>query len=138
MNQGQNFPLNKEKNLSIDSFFAIRVHRFLETLILKVEIRNSSEEKEDEENEEILKDEDIGDVSKLIYNKLFPEPEEKQIKDKNKEKIHKQNSTNITFFIRPSLTFRLSEQSKVNFENNVSRANYTVLLNLVIIPYLKW
>ena len=82
MNQEQNFPLNKEKNLSIDSFFAVRIHRFLETLILKVEIKNSSEEKDEEENEEILKEEDIGDVSKLIYNKLFPESERIKIKKK--------------------------------------------------------
>ena len=124
-NQVQNFPLNQEKNLSIDSYFAIRVHLFLETLILKVEIRNSSEEKDEEEKEEILKDEDIGEVSKLIYNKIFPEPDEKAEKDKNKEITHKSNGNNITFFIRPSLTFRLSNQSKVNFENNVNRANAT-------------
>ena len=117
----QHFPLNKEKNLSIDSFFAIRVYLFLEILILQVEIKNSSKE-EGEEKEEILKEEDIGDLSKLIYNKIFPNSDEKIVKDKNKE-IHKDQNTNITFFIRPSLTFRLSEQSKINFENNVSRAN---------------
>ena len=122
----QNFPLDKEKNLSIDSYFAIRVHLFLETLILKVEIKNSVEDNDEEnENEEIIRNEDIGDVSKLIYNKIFPNFGEKEKKDKNREKITRQSGTNITFFIRPSLTFRLSNESMTNFENNVSRSNAT-------------
>ena len=124
-NQEQKFPLNQEKNLSIESYFAIRVHIFLETLILKVEIKNSPNEDEDEQKEEVLKNEDIGDVSKLIYSKLFPDPNEKIKKDKNKEIVQKQNPTNVTFFIRPSLTFRLSNQSKTKFENNVNRENAT-------------
>ena len=120
----QKFPLNKEKNLSIDSYFAIRVYHFLETLILKVEIKNSVEDKEEEnENEEIIRNEDISDVSKLIYNKIFPNFGEKEKKDKNKEKLSKQSGTNVTFFVRPSLTFRLSTESMDNFQNNVSRTN---------------
>lgn len=121
----QNYPLNQEKNLSIDSYFAIRVHLFLETLVLKVEIKNSVEDNDEEQNEEIIKNEDIGDVSKLIYNKIFPNSGEKEKKDKNKEKVSKQSGTNISFFVRPSLTFRLSNESKTNFENNVSRSNAT-------------
>ena len=125
-NPKQNFPLNQEKNLTIDSYFAIRVHLFLEYLILKVEIKNSAEDNDEEnENEEILRNEDIGDVSKLIYNKIFPNFGEKEKKDKNREKISRQSGTNITFFIRPSLTFRLSSESMANFENNVNRSNAT-------------
>ena len=125
-NPKQNCPLNQEKNLTIDSYFAIRVFNFLETLILKVEIKNSTEDNDEEkENEEIIRNEDIGDVSKLIYNKIFPNFNEKEKKDKNKEKVSKQSGTNVTFFIRPSLTFRLSNESMENFENNVSRANAT-------------
>ena len=125
-NPKQNFPLNQEKNLSIDSYFAIRVHLFLEALILKVEIKNSGEEDDKKnEDEEIIRNEDIGDVSKLIYNKIFPNHGEKEKKDKNKEKVSKQSGTNVTFFVRPSLTFRLSNESMNNFQNNVSRSNAT-------------
>ena len=125
-NPKQKFPLNKEKNLSIDSYFAIRVHLFLETLILKVQIKNTDEDNDEEnENEEIIRNEDIGDVSKLIYNKIFPNIGGKEQKDKNREKIIKQNGLNIAFFVRPSLTFRLSSESMTNFENNVSRSNAT-------------
>ena len=119
-NEGQKYPLNKEKNLSIDSYFAIRVYQFLEELILKVEIRNASDNNDNEDKEEILRNEDIGNVSKLIYYKIFPNSD-KAKKDKNREANHKQSPTSETFFIRPSLTFRLSNQSKVNFENNVNR-----------------
>ena len=121
-NQEQKFPLNQEINFSIDSYFAIRVHLFLETLILRVEIRNAPEENENQKKEEIIKDEDIGDVSKLIYYKIFPNSEEEAKKDKNKEINGKPSTNNVTFFIRPSLTFHLSNQSKINFENNVNRA----------------
>ena len=125
-NPVQNLPLNQESNLNIDSYFALRVHQFLETLVLKVEIKNKVEDNDEEdENDEILRNEDIGDVSKLIYNKIFPNSGEKEKKDKNREKISKQSGTNITFFVRPSLTFRLSNESKTNFENNVSRSNAT-------------
>ena len=125
-NPKQNFPLNQEKNLSIDSYFAIRVHLFLEALILKVEIKNSSEDDDKKnEDEEIIRNEDIGDVSKLIYNKIFPNHGEKEKKDKNREKVSKQSGTNVTFFVRPSLTFRLSNESMNNFQNNVSRSNAT-------------
>ena len=124
-NPGQKFPLNKEQNLSIDSYFAIRVYNFLEELILKVEIRNSTDNSEAQDKEEILRNEDIGNMSKLIYNKIFTHTGDKTKKDKNKETIPKQNPTNKTFFIRPSLTYRLSNQSKVNFENNVNRENAT-------------
>ena len=125
-NTKQKHPLNEEKNLSIDSYFAIRVHLFLEKLVLKVEIKNSGEDNDDEKKEEeIIKNEDIGDVSKLIYNKIFPNLGEKEKKDKNREKIPKKSSTNMTFFVRPSLTFRLSSESMTNFENNVSRSNAT-------------
>ena len=127
-NPVQKVPLNQESNLNIDSFFALRVHEFLETLILKVEIKILVEDNDNDnenENKEILRNEDIGDVSKLIYNRIFPNSGEKEKKDKNREKITKQSDTNITFFVRPSLTFRLSNESKTNFENNVSRSNAT-------------
>ena len=117
----QDFPLNQEKNFTIESYFSVRVYDFLDTLILKVEIRNSEEE-DKENNKEILKKEDIGEVSKLIYDKLFPSPENQEM-DKNKEIINKKSIKKETFFIRPSLTFRLSNQSRINFENNVNRSS---------------
>ena len=52
---------------------------------------------------------------------MFPDPDENEIKDKNKEVMNKQNPTNVTFFVRPALTFYLSNQSKTNFINNVPR-----------------
>ena len=95
-------------------------------MILKVEIKNSSEDDDKKnEDEEIIRNEDIGDVSKLIYNKIFPNHGEKEKKDKNREKVSKQSGTNVTFFVRPSLTFRLSTESMDNFQNNVSRSNAT-------------
>ena len=119
-------PLNKEKNLGINSYFSIRAYLFLETLVLKVEIKNDEEEKKvQDEDEEIIKNEDIGDISKLIYKKMFPNLEENDKKEKNREKAQKSSSTNVTFFVRPSLTFRLSKESKINFENNVNRNNAT-------------
>ena len=119
-------PLNKEKNLGINSYFSIRAYLFLETLVLKVEIKNDEEEKKvQDEDEEIIKNEDIGDISKLIYKKMFPNLEENDKKEKNREKAQKSSSTNVTFFVRPSLTFRLSNESKINFENNVNRNNAT-------------
>ena len=36
---------------------------------------------------------------------------------------NKNNNNSILFFIKPSLTFRLSEQSKKSFEKNVNRSN---------------
>ena len=124
-NEGQKYPLNKEKNLSIDSYFAIRVYHFLEELVLKVEIRNSSDNNDKKDKEEILRNEDIGNVSKLIYYKIFPNSGEKAKRDKNREVNHKPSPTSETFFIRPSLTYRLSNQSKINFENNVNRESAT-------------
>ena len=89
-----------------------------------MEIKNTVEDKDEEnENEEIIRNEDISDVSKLIYNKIFPNFGEKEKKDKNKEKVSKQSGTKVTFFVRPSLTFRLSTESMDNFQNNVSRTN---------------
>ena len=117
----QKLPLDKDPNHFIDSYFSLRIHLFLETLILKVEIRNLSESNENSDKEEILNNEDIGDVSKSIYRKMFPDPDENEIKDKNKEVMNKQNPTNVTFFVRPALTFYLSNQSKTNFINNVPR-----------------
>ena len=117
----QKLPLDKDPNHFIDSYFSLRIHLFLETLILKVEIRNLSEGNENSDKEEILNNEDIGDVSKSIYRKMFPDPDENEIKDKNKEVMNKQNPTNVTFFVRPALTFYLSNQSKTNFINNVPR-----------------
>ena len=124
-NPEQIYPLNEEKDLSINSYFAIRVHQFLEILVLKVEIRNALEKEDQEEKEEIIKNEDIVDVSKLIYNKLFYDSEERAKEEKNREKMHKQKNNNMTFFIRPSLTFNLSKQSQINFEDNVNRDNTT-------------
>ena len=122
----QKYLLNKERNLSIDSYLSLRVHLFLEKLILKVEIKNEVEDNDGEdENKELITNEDVGDVSKLIYNKIFTNFDQKERRDKFRERIPKQNPTNITFFVRPSLTFRLSTESMNNFENNVSRANAT-------------
>ena len=122
----QKYLLKNEKNLSIDSYFALRVYLFLEKLILKVEIKNKVEDNDEEdENKELITNEDVGDVSKLIYNKIFTNCCEKEKSDKFRERIPRQSGTNITFFVRPSLTFRLSTESMNNFENNVSRENAT-------------
>ena len=117
--------------LPMHSPFALATYKFLETVILKVEIR-----KEENENE-ISDNSNIDDFTSKIADKIILErnklnkKEEKNIDEKNNNKIiledkkpEKKNTAN-SFFIKQSFTFHLSKNSKNFFLKNVDRTNAT-------------
>ena len=82
---------------------------------------NENNNNEDNENNKILNSElyePTGNNKKL--NIQYPQH---FINTNSENIINKNNSNSILFFIRPSLTFRLNEQSKKSFEKNVNRSN---------------
>ena len=92
-----------EENWNLNSRFAFRVYKFLEQLILTVEIKI---EGPIDPTEEIP----LSNIDDLLI-----QTNEKK-NDENKE---------ITFFIRPYLTYFLSKQSINSFEMNVNRDSAT-------------
>lgn len=124
----ENKEYEKEDNKTdLYSTFALRIYTFMEKMILKVEIKKGDEkEDEDETDGESDKEKMIYKIAKAIKNMNEDKEEEKE--NDNVKKIsssYLQSDTRITFFIRPYLTFRLSEQSKKSFEENVNRESAT-------------
>ena len=115
--------------IPMHSPFALATYKFLETVILKVEIRKEENEISDNSN--------IDDFTSKIADKIILErnklnkKEEKNIDEKNNNKIiledkkpEKKNTAN-SFFIKQSFTFHLSKNSKNFFLKNVDRTNAT-------------
>ena len=102
-NYGTNLENDDEENWNLNSRFAYRVHKFLEQLILFVEVKI---EDSIDPTEEIP----LSNIDDLLIE--------------NNVNIFNQNSE-ITFFIRPYLTYFLSKQSINSFELNVNRESAT-------------
>jgi len=146
--------LNKEKqilgdeNLNLNSIFSKAVYKFLDSLVSKVEIRinNEDNQKEKKTNYDLLsnqiskkiinyKNDDIL-LSNINYDDIFgynldnnvdyelnsEENSENSIYDK---KGNSEEGKKYVFFIKPYLSFHLSEQTKTYFLNNVDRDSAT-------------
>ena len=126
-------------NLSLDSAFVKAIYFFLRSLVCKVEIKMISNEEMNNNNEKGEKNFKYiaNKVSKQII-KLKNENEKLSIiEGNNKEKKNESfefdlesddeekelenNGNKMTFFIKPYLSFHLSESSKDYFINNVDR-----------------
>ena len=142
--------VNKEKkklgdeNLNLNSKFSKAVYKFLNSLILKVEIKVNNDDNliEKEKNYKYLTKEiskriikyKSNDVilSNINYEDMFSynldnnidyefrNEENFQINIENKENVIDERKK-FVFFIKPYLSFHLSEQTKKNFLNNVNR-----------------
>jgi len=147
--------LNKEKkilgdeNLNLNSIFSKAVYKFLDSLVSKVEIKINDEDNQKEKK--ISYDLVSNEISKRIikhknndillsnmnyddangYNldnnidyDLNNEENSENIID-NKEGNEKEEGKKYVFFIKPYLSFHLSEQTKTYFLNNVNRDSAT-------------
>ena len=159
----ENIKDNFDKSSKIDDYylrskFSYCVYLFLEKIILKVEIRMESAE--DEENEENKLSERKNKISKLIVKNLKKDPfiykmnivdkkhknlndaqqsfieEEESESDNSDDESEEENSRGgikTAFFLRPYLTFTLSETSKEKFIRDADRSNasqkYVSLVN---------
>ena len=121
-------------NWGLRSKFAHRIHLFLEKVVLKVEIRKKEEEDDEEEdgNNEDIEENANKIVEKVIKKMNVDENQvnsknenEEEDEDENNEGTKKKNQNQITFFVRPYLSFALSEHSKLKFEESVDRTNAT-------------
>ena len=102
-----NLEIDKDNNWSIDSIYAYIIYNFLEQIILFVEVRT---DKEIDPTEEFL--------SKSDQIIVLQEQEDVDI-------IYYNQKNQLTFFLRPYLTFFLSNQTKNSFENNIERNSAT-------------
>ena len=123
--------LDMDSNIDINSVFSKRIYLFLEKLVLKVEIKNNLLDDDDEESEE-KNNEKIAMISDRIVDELQKSKEEggdddnkEKKQSSSKKKKNEEPETKITFFVRPYLTFHLSNQSMVTFEEKVDRTNAT-------------
>ena len=130
-----------EEHLSMDSTFVKAIYYFLCSLISKVEVRMISNDESPNNNN----NDKEGSNFKFIANKVSKEiiklkNESKRlvmIEDNNKEKKNEDfemeiktddekeeienNGNKMSFFIKPPLSFHLSESTKIYFINNVDR-----------------
>ena len=140
--QIKNTKLNNDNPLedwNINSQNAFRVYKFLEELILSVEIKTegvldpTEETSFISENNELLNFKNANrrnSINISLFNKQL------SCLELDNNGIHGETSTEntqITFFVRPFLTYFISKQSKVSFETNVDRdsatAKYMGLIN---------
>ena len=139
-----------EDNFKLDSIFVEAIYFFLCSLISKVEIQMITTNEEDKER---VNEKDIGNT--IISNKISKEIirlknrsvkltkivdnkkgdnliDDLESNDNEDEKIEI-NHNKISFFIKPHLSFHLSEHTKNCFINNVDRTctynKYSSLLN---------
>ena len=101
--QDTNLLDESEDNWNINSRFAYRIYKFLEELILSIEVKTDYII---DPNEEISFENEIT---------ILKEQKEKNQYSKNE----------ITFFVRPYLTYFLSQQTINSFINNVNRESAT-------------
>ena len=143
-------PINKERkklgdeNLNLNSKFSKAVYKFLNSLISKVEIKVSNDDNLNEKKKHYnsltkeiskriikFKNNDVI-LSNINYEDMFSfnldnnvdyefnneENSENNIENKE-ENINERKK--FVFFIKPYLSFHLSEQTKIDFLNNVNR-----------------
>ena len=141
---------NLDESLDIDDYsirskFSYCVYLFLEEIILKIEIKmeNEDEEKATESQFEENKNKIAKLVMKNIRNDPFihkmktvgkklknaklkegnDEEEETESEESESDDENAKNSVKTSFFLRPYLTFTLSENSKERFVRDVDRSN---------------
>ena len=115
----QKISLDKETDITIESYFAKRIFLFMESIILEVEIKINNQNKN--KDNQLIKNEDIRDVSKKLITKIF---NNKNIFANDDEIIINDINNNYRlFFIRPYITFYLSDESQKNFEKNENNFN---------------
>ena len=123
---------------NIRSKFSLCIYYFLEKIILKVEIKldNNESEEEIDQNEQnknkivnmvinnISKEPFINKMKLLVKNKKLEDSLEEE-NDNEENNYIKENNKNIkkAFFLRPYLTFTLSETTKEKFIRDVDRTN---------------
>ena len=123
-----------EENLSLDSIFVKAIYLFLCSIICKVEIKMLSNEENKKVNDEkekhfkFLSNKLSKDLIQIKNKQLSDIEEDNNEKNKNELKMNFEedeemgsNDIKISFFIRPHLSFYLSEQTKHYFINNVNR-----------------
>ena len=136
----------EEDDYNIRSMFSYCIFLFLEKIILKVEIKTDIDDDDQEEIENELeenKNKIASAVMKNIRNDPFihkikafdkknrnsvaKESNEDEVETESEESESEDESTNngikTAFFLRPYLTFTLSERSKDKFINSVDRSN---------------
>ena len=140
-----NEDLEEFDDYSIRSKFSYCVYLFLEEIIIKIEIKMEKEEEENEKESQI--EENKKKVARLVMrnirndpfihkmktiNKKFKnskmkesneEDEETESEESESDEENAKNSIKTAFFLRPYLTFTLSENSKEKFIKNVDRSN---------------
>jgi len=121
----------------IRSTFGKRIYLFLEKIVLQVEIKKPEKiEIEEEENKGKNTEKNIEKISNNVIKRFnIKNDEESKIqiyKNEDDEEIYYKNNNLITFFIRPYITFSLSNNSRNYFENNVDRTNATTKFNYLI------
>jgi hypothetical protein len=139
-----------EEHMNLNSKFSKAIYRFFDSLVSKVEIRIIDEENEGKNDEKgknfksvtnvitkkliDLKNEDII-LSNIVYDDIegknldnnvdneqnYEENNERENNNNNEE----DNPKKIVFFIKPYLSFHLSEQAKEYFLYNVDRTSAT-------------
>lgn len=123
--------LDMDLDLDINSFFSKRIYMFLEKLVLKVEIKNNLNDEDEDDGKAQGK---INIISEKIIDELQKSkedgdnnetPQKEKKKSSSKRKAVNEQETRITFFVRPFLSFHLSNQSKISFEEKVDRTNAT-------------
>ena len=134
----------ESNNTTFNSKFSKSVYKFLSALVSKVEIKNDDEEELSNDNEGLGKHKNI--LSKEISKKIIDltnedallsninyennldnnidnelEIKNKLIEKENNEESDEKGKKNYVLFIKPYLSFHLSEQTKVYFLYNVDR-----------------
>ena len=126
------------EDYNIRSKFSYCIYQFLEEIIIKIEIRMENED-ENEENDQI--EENKKKIAKLVMRNIrndpfihkmrkvskkkdnFDDNEETESEESESEDENVKNNIKTTFFLRPYLTFTLSETSKEQFVRDVDRSN---------------
>ena len=133
-----------EDDYNIRSKFSYCVYLFLEQIILKVEIKIDNDDDEEEDQNEL--EENKNKIAKLVIKNIRNDPfihkmkavdkknktnriketneeEETESEESESEDENEKNGTKTAFFLRPYLTFTLSESSKEKFIRDVDRSN---------------
>ena len=132
--------MTEEDDYSIRSKFSYCVYQFLEKIILKVEIRMDNDEEEKDPQDEL--EENKNKIANLVIKNISNDPlihKIKAVDNKNKnekngdedeteseeseeEDENEKNCIKTAFFLRPYLTFTLSESTKEKFIQDVDRS----------------
>ena len=145
--QNKTIKILGEENINLNSKFSKAIYIFLSSLVSKVEIRKD-ENPDDNEDKKLhfnsatnqitkkiisLKNDDII-LSNINYddiegnnldNNIDNEPNIEENEMENNNDNEGDNRNELAFFIKPYLSFHLSEQTKTYFLYNVDRASAT-------------